>query len=63
AVATVDNEPPTREALLVLLQQAGGNVAEVSRATGKHRQQIYRWLKKYDIDASSFRPEEGPPEQ
>lgn len=58
-VAVADVEAPSREALLELLQHAGGNVAEVSRATGKHRQQVYRWLKKYGIDASSFRPEDG----
>jgi len=34
---------------------AGGNLSAVSRATGKARMQIHRWLKRFDIDPSRYR--------
>ena len=46
-----------REDLVQLLQEHGGNVAQVARAAGKHRQQVYRWLKRYKLDASDYRPD------
>lgn len=52
-----DLEAPTKEILVKLLAQYDGNVAQVARDTGKHRQQVYRWLKKYGIDASAYRAE------
>ena len=51
-------EAPTKEVLVRLLSQHDGNVAQVARATGKHRQQVYRWLKRYGIDAAQYRAEE-----
>jgi transposase-like protein len=32
-----------------------GNVSEVARALGKARMQIQRWMKRWQIDASTFR--------
>ncbi|MBK8014303.1 MAG: sigma 54-interacting transcriptional regulator [Deltaproteobacteria bacterium] len=52
-----DLEAPTKDTLVRLLDQYEGNVAQVARETGKHRQQVYRWLKKYGIDASTYRAE------
>ncbi|MCA9553285.1 MAG: sigma 54-interacting transcriptional regulator [Myxococcales bacterium] len=53
-----DLEPPTREALTEMLAASGGNVAEIARATGKHRQQVYRWMKKYGLEVGQFRTED-----
>ena len=44
-----------RDQLIQLLREHGGNIAAVCRAIGKGRQQIHRWLKRYDLDAESFR--------
>jgi len=41
--------------LLALLETHGGNLSAVSRATGKARMQIHRWLKRFDIDPSKYR--------
>jgi transcriptional regulator of acetoin/glycerol metabolism len=38
-----------------LLHEHGGNVAAVSRATGKHPFQIHRWIKRFGIDVQQFR--------
>jgi hypothetical protein len=46
---------PTKEELLALVREHGGNVAELSRLLGKHRQQIYRWLEKHGIDPNEHR--------
>ena len=48
----------SKEQLTALLHQHGGNVASIARATGKHRQQIYRWLKRDGLDPTQFRPKE-----
>jgi hypothetical protein len=37
-------------------------VAGVARATGKHRQQIYRWLRRDDLDPRDYRPDADAPE-
>jgi DNA-binding NtrC family response regulator len=44
-----------REELIVLLRQHQGNVTAVARALDKARFQVQRWLKRYGIDATSFR--------
>lgn len=46
---------PSKAQLEALLAEHGGNVAQVARALGSHRQQLYRWLKKYALDPASFR--------
>lgn len=48
-------EPADKDALLKLLEAHGGNIAEVARATGKHRPQVYRWMRRFGIDPSQFR--------
>ncbi len=58
---TEDLDLPSKSELLTLLEEHGGNVAGVARARGKHRQQVYRWLKRYGIDASSFRSDTQTP--
>jgi transcriptional regulator with PAS, ATPase and Fis domain len=48
-------EPPSREELDTLLAASGGNVEELATRFGKHRQQIYRWLKKHGLDPATYR--------
>jgi DNA-binding NtrC family response regulator len=50
-----DEELAHRTELVRLLREHQGNVAAVSRATGKGRQQIHRWLKRYALDLETFR--------
>ncbi len=46
-----------RRELLVRLGEAKGNVTEVARAMGKARQQVQRWLRRFDIDPRAYRGE------
>jgi transcriptional regulator with GAF, ATPase, and Fis domain len=47
---------PTAEELRALLIAHQGVVTAVARVLGKERMQIHRWMKRYGIDASEFRP-------
>lgn len=58
APAFRDAEAPTRDELVALLTEHGGNVAQICRRTGRHRQQVYRWLKKHDLELEPFRLDE-----
>jgi DNA-binding NtrC family response regulator len=53
--ALSEDDARLRRELLVLLERHGGNLADISRATGKARMQIHRWLKRFDIDPNTFR--------
>jgi transcriptional regulator with PAS, ATPase and Fis domain len=44
-----------RKELLVRLVDAKGNVTVVARAMGKARQQIQRWLRRFEIDPEAYR--------
>jgi transcriptional regulator with GAF, ATPase, and Fis domain len=44
-----------REELLTLLKEHHGNVSSIARSLGKARMQVQRWLKRYGIDAATFR--------
>jgi len=44
-----------RERLDGLLKQHRGNVTRVAQALGKPRVQVYRWLKRYGLDALTYR--------
>ena len=44
-----------REELIVLLGEHHGNVTAVARSLDKARFQVQRWIKRYGIDATSFR--------
>lgn len=41
------------------LRRWEGNVAQVARAMGKPRSQVYRWLRRYSIDADAFRRDQS----
>ncbi len=44
-----------REQLIQLLREHQGNISAVARTMGKARSQIQRWLRRYRIDADSFK--------
>lgn len=44
-----------RDSLIEALRANNGNVAAVARTMGKARQQIQRWLKRFDIDPARYR--------
>ncbi len=46
---------PTPEELERLLQQFGGNVADVSRALGRQRAAVWRWIKQYGLSTGKHR--------
>jgi len=55
ASASVASDARLEQALLRALEANQGNISEVARSMGKARMQIQRWLKRFAIDASSFR--------
>ncbi len=50
-----DGELGRREKLIALLRKHEGNVSAVARDMGKARNQIQRWIKRYELDASTYR--------
>ena len=49
------SRPPDRETLESMLREAAGNVAQVAKALGKDRKQVYRWLEKAGLDPEAYR--------
>jgi len=49
ALRLTGSDLKTRERLLALLEQSGGNVSAVARQMGKGRTQIQRWMRRYGI--------------
>jgi two-component system, NtrC family, response regulator AtoC len=49
------DEETRRDELVRLLREHRGNVTAVGRALQKARFQVQRWLKRYDIDADTYR--------
>ncbi len=43
-----------------LLRRHQGNVSKVARELGKARMQVHRWMKRFNLDPASFRPEGAP---
>ncbi|MCB9591184.1 MAG: sigma 54-interacting transcriptional regulator [Sandaracinaceae bacterium] len=50
-----ETPPPTREALIELLERHGGNVSHVAEAASRSRKQIYRYLEEHGIDPVVYR--------
>lgn len=44
----------TRDVLIAALRETSGNVSETARRLGKARQQIQRWLRRFEIDPTAF---------
>ena len=49
------DEEKLKADLVAALEKYAGNVSEISRAFGKTRMQIHRWMKRFDLDPGSFR--------
>lgn len=47
--------PPTREEIERIIAEHKGNVRAISRATGRSRMQVYRWVEQYGIDLARYR--------
>lgn len=56
---TVSSDNLTKKDLEKLLQLHSGNISEICRETGKHRQQIYRLLTKFKLQVEDYRDDEG----
>ena len=50
-----DDDASLRALVLTMLDTHGGNISDVSRALGKTRMQVHRWMKRFDIDPTTFR--------
>jgi transcriptional regulator with PAS, ATPase and Fis domain len=50
-----EEEEDQRARLIALLTQHRGNVTEVARALGRSRLQVYRWLRRHQLDPRSYR--------
>jgi transcriptional regulator with PAS, ATPase and Fis domain len=48
-------EDPLREQLLASLARHGGNISRVAQDFGKARTQVQRWMRRFAIEAGSFR--------
>ena len=51
------SDKPTEDELVALLVLHRGNIAAVGHALGKHRMQVHRWLRLYNIDIKGYRPQ------
>lgn len=50
------DEAPSKQQLRRLVERFAGNVQEIAAFLGKHRKQVYRWLRRYEIDPDAYRP-------
>jgi DNA-binding NtrC family response regulator len=50
-----NEEAPDRDGLVDLLRAHKGVVTEVAKAAGRSRKQVYRWLKRYDLNPEDYR--------
>ncbi len=50
-----EDDAGLRALVLASLEQHRGNISEISRALGKTRMQIHRWMRRFDIDPTRFR--------
>jgi transcriptional regulator of acetoin/glycerol metabolism len=69
ALASTESSPvipagatPEKDELVALLRLHRGSVADLARAAGRSRKQVYRWLERYALDLASFRIS-SPPER
>ena len=55
ATPTAPAADARRDELLALLEKHNGNVSKVAAEMGRVRQQVQRWLKRYNLDPDRFR--------
>ncbi|HKO46824.1 MAG TPA: sigma 54-interacting transcriptional regulator [Polyangiaceae bacterium] len=53
-----EDDDRSYRALVQALQESRGNVSETARRMGKARQQIQRWLRRFELEPESFRGED-----
>ena len=53
--ARESEEATQKRRLALLLREHGGNLSAVARALGKARVQVQRWVKRYGLDAETYR--------
>jgi DNA-binding NtrC family response regulator len=51
--------PPSASELEALLAEHGGQVADVSRALGRQRAAVWRWIKQFGLKPDKYRPKSG----
>ena len=51
----LDDPDALRKTLVALLEQHRGNISHVARDLGRARMQIHRWLRRFNLDPSTFR--------
>ena len=54
-VSIPEDDASLRAFVLAALETHKGNISDVSRALGKTRMQIHRWMKRFEIDPATFR--------
>ena len=47
-----------KDLLEQLLREHKGVIADVARATGRSRKQVYRWLLQHGLDAGAYRSDD-----
>jgi transcriptional regulator of acetoin/glycerol metabolism len=50
-----DDAADRKTELIALLREHHGNISAISKATGKSRMQLHRWLKRYELDPNVYR--------
>ena len=56
-VVDVARDRASREYLIALMQELGGNVTEAARRAGMERETMHRLLKRYGVRSDDFRPD------
>ena len=54
-VAAAISRPQTKDEMIQLLARFNGDVPALAAAVGRHRRQVYRWMKTWDIDTGTGR--------
>ena len=49
------DDRPSKDEIARALSEHDGNVAKAARALGHHRQALYRWMRAYGLDPTTFR--------
>jgi DNA-binding NtrC family response regulator len=55
-VVDLARDRASREYLIALMQELGGNVTEAARRAGMERESLHRLLKRYEVRSEDFKP-------
>jgi hypothetical protein len=53
--ARARRQRPSRDELEGLLRKHHGDIPDLARAFGRHREQVWRWCKDYELNPERFR--------